>query len=145
MSVDLSSPILIVDDTASVRRILTSLAKRIGFTKVDVAEDGTDALFKLGSKKYGLVISDWQMEPMDGYALLKAMRSDKALETIPFIMITVHSDVEKVVAAKNAGVNAFISKPFTAKTLRDKIVQAWEYQPRQSGTSLQPLDEIDLL
>lgn len=145
MSVDLSAPILIVDDTVSVRRILVSLVKRIGFAKVDVADDGTDALFKLGSKKYGLVISDWQMEPMDGYALLKAMRSDKALETIPFIMITVHSDVEKVVAARNAGVNGFISKPFTAKVLRDKIMQAWEYQPRHSNQSLQPSDAFDLL
>lgn len=144
MSVDLSAPILIVDDTVSVRKILISLVKRIGFTKVDVADDGTDALFKLGAKKYGLVISDWQMEPMDGFGLLKAMRSDKALECVPFIMITVHTDVEKVVAAKNAGVNAFIAKPFTAKVLRDKIMQAWEYQPKQSS-SLQPPDAIDLL
>ncbi len=145
MGVDLSSPILIVDDTVSVRRILTSLVKRIGFTKVDVADDGTDALFKLGARKYGLVISDWQMQPMDGYALLKAMRSDKALEEIPFIMITVHSEIEKVVAARNAGVNGFISKPFTAKTLRDKIVQAWEYRPRQSNSALQAPDALDWL
>jgi len=145
MALDLSVPVLIVDDTDSVRRILVSLMKRIGFTKIDTAPDGADALFKMGTKKYGLVISDWQMEPMDGYAILKSIRSDEALAATPFIMITVHSDVEKVVAAKNAGVNAFISKPFSARTLRDKIMQAWQYQPRQTKSIPQAEDPLDWL
>ena len=145
MTFDHSIPVLIVDDTDAVRRILVSLVKRIGFTRVDGATDGADALFKMGMKKYGLVISDWQMEPVDGYALLKAIRTDERLVATPFIMITVHTDVEKVVAAKNAGVNAFLSKPFSAKTLRDKIALAWQYQPKQTNSILQVQDPLDWL
>jgi len=144
MAFDLSAPILIVDDTDTVRRILVTLVKRIGFTKVDVAPNGMDALFKMKTKKYGLVISDWQMEPVDGFALLKTIRSDPELAATPFIMITLYSDVEKVIAARNAGVNAFISKPFTAKMLKEKMMLAWQYQPRQISPLLRDDESLDV-
>jgi PleD family two-component response regulator len=88
---------------------------------------------------------DWEMEPVDGYALLKTIRSDEALAATPFIMVTLHTDVEKVIAAKNAGVNAFISKPFTAKMLKEKILLAWKYQPRQGKPLSQAEDSLDLI
>jgi len=124
MPVDISVPILVVDDTPAVREILVSLLKQIGFRDVDVAPDGSAALAKMRARKYSLVISDWQMEPMDGYALLTAIRSDEELVSTPFIMITVHNEVKRVVWARKAGANGFISKPFAAKVLRSKIEQA---------------------
>ena len=122
MSLDLNTPILVVDDYQTMIRIIRNLLKQIGFNDVDDASDGTEALAKLRSgKKYGLVISDWNMEPMTGYELLKQVRSDPTLASLPFIMITAESKAENVVAAKKAGVNNYIVKPFNAETLRNKI------------------------
>ncbi|MEQ9520640.1 MAG: response regulator, partial [Parvibaculum sp.] len=87
----------------------------------DDAADGTEALAKMKGKKYGLVISDWNMEPMTGYELLKEVRSDEQLKPTPFIMITAESKTENVIAAKKAGVNNYIVKPFNAATLKTKI------------------------
>ena len=83
--------------------------------------DGSAALNKMRSKKYGLVISDWNMEPMTGYDLLREVRADPNLATTPFIMITAESKTENVIAAKKAGVNNYIVKPFNAATLKTKI------------------------
>jgi two-component system chemotaxis response regulator CheY len=143
MKPDYSTPILIVDDTPSVRNLLTHFVKRIGFTKVDVAVDGTEALFEMERKKYGLIISDWKMEPMDGYGLLLAIRSDRLLSNTPFIMITAESDCDKIIMARNAAVNGFISKPFSIKTLTRKINQALTHHPTQSELKVKALlDEI---
>jgi two-component system, chemotaxis family, chemotaxis protein CheY len=121
MALDMSMPILVVDDNPTVLGILVSLLRKIGFMMVDVAPDGSAALARMRAKRYGLVISDWQMEPMDGYTFLKEIRSDQTLAATPFIMITLHSEAKKVVSAKNAGVNGYLSKPFTAKALSSKI------------------------
>ena len=118
---DLSISVLVVDDYATMIRIIKNLLKQIGFEDVDDASDGTAALDKLRSKKYGLVISDWNMEPMTGYDLLKEVRADSALSTTPFIMITAESKTENVIAAKKAGVNNYIVKPFNAAVLKAKI------------------------
>ena len=99
----------------------SNLLKQLGFSNIDEATDGATALEKLRQKPYGLVISDWNMEPMTGLQLLKEVRSDIKLKTVPFIMVTAESKTENVVAAKQAGVNNYIVKPFNAATLKMKI------------------------
>ena len=121
MSVDHTMPILVVDDYKTMIRIIRNLLKQIGFDDVDEAADGSEALGKMREKRYGLVISDWNMEPMTGYELLKEVRSDDKLSRTPFIMVTAESKTENVIAAKKAGVNNYIVKPFNAQTLKSKI------------------------
>jgi two-component system chemotaxis response regulator CheY len=121
MAVDLSMPILVVDDYSTMIRIIRNLLRQLGFNDIDEASDGSSALGKMQGKKYGLVISDWNMEPMTGYELLKQVRSNPRLAKTPFIMVTAESKTENVIAAKKAGVNNYIVKPFNAETLRYKI------------------------
>jgi two-component system, chemotaxis family, chemotaxis protein CheY len=121
MAVDLSMPILVVDDYNTMVRIIRNLLRQLGFQDVDAAPDGSAALIKMRDRKYGLIISDWNMEPMTGYELLKQMRADPQLNTTPFIMVTAESKTENVIAAKQAGVNNYIVKPFNADTLKHKI------------------------
>ncbi|HZH26927.1 MAG TPA: chemotaxis response regulator CheY [Azospirillaceae bacterium] len=114
--------VLVVDDYATMRRIIRNLLTQIGFNDVDEAADGASALQKLRADgKFGLVISDWNMEPMTGLQLLKEVRADAQLKDLPFIMVTAESKTENVVAAKQAGVNNYIVKPFNAETLKQKI------------------------
>ncbi|MFC7048525.1 response regulator [Emcibacter nanhaiensis] len=122
MAVEMSMPILIVDDYKTMLRIIRNLLKQLGFQNVDEASDGSEALNKMRSKNYGLVISDWNMEPMTGYELLKEVRSDEMLKAVPFIMVTAESKTDNVIAAKKAGVNNYIVKPFNAATLKTKLV-----------------------
>jgi len=121
MAVDLSMQVLVVDDYKTMIRIIRNLLKQLGFENVDEAEDGSAALAKMRSKQYGLIISDWNMEPMTGYELLKEVRADDRLKETPFIMVTAESKTENVVAAKKAGVNNYIVKPFNAATLKGKM------------------------
>jgi two-component system chemotaxis response regulator CheY len=121
MAVDLSMPILVVDDYNTMIRIIRNLLRQLGFEDIDDASDGSVALAKMRDKHYGLVISDWNMEPMTGYELLKQVRSDPYLSATPFIMVTAESKTENVIAAKQAGVSNYIVKPFNADTLRNKI------------------------
>ena len=121
MSVDMNMNILIVDDYKTMLRIIRNLLKQLGFNNVDEATDGSMALQKLRDKDYGLVISDWNMEPMTGIQLLREVRADSKLKNLPFIMITAESKTENVVAAKEAGVNNYIVKPFNAATLKQKL------------------------
>jgi len=121
MAADQTIQILVVDDYRTMIRIIRNLLKQIGYEQVDEAADGTEALAKMRGKRYGLVISDWNMEPMTGYELLKEVRADPALAPTPFIMVTAESKTENVIAAKKAGVNNYIVKPFNAQTLKNKI------------------------
>ncbi|MDP2619533.1 MAG: response regulator [Hyphomicrobiales bacterium] len=121
MAVDHTMPVLVVDDYRTMVRIIRNLLSQIGFSDVDEAMDGTEALQKLRRRPYGLIISDWNMEPMSGYELLKEVRQDDRLTCTPFIMVTAESKAENVVAAKQAGVNNYIVKPFNAATLKSKI------------------------
>lgn len=121
MAIDFSMPVLVVDDYGTMVRIIRNLLKQLGFTEVDDANDGSTALAKMRERKYGLVISDWNMEPMTGYELLKEVRADGSLSRTPFIMVTAESKTENVIAAKKAGVNNYIVKPFNAQTLKAKI------------------------
>ncbi|HCX68584.1 response regulator [Parvibaculum sp.] len=121
MAVDMKMPILIVDDYKTMLRIVRNLLNKLGFTEIDEATDGTDALTKLKSRKYGLVISDWNMQPMTGYELLQKVRTDDGLKALPFVMVTAESKVENVIAARQAGVNNYIIKPFSAEVLKAKL------------------------
>lgn len=121
MAIDLATPVLVVDDYKTMIRIIRNLLKQLGFNEVDEAADGGEALEMMRRRKYGLVISDWNMAPMTGYELLKEVRGDERLHRTPFIMVTAESKTENVIAAKKAGVNNYIVKPFNAATLKTKI------------------------
>ena len=121
MAIDKSMNVLIVDDYKTMLRIIRNLLKQIDFNNVEEATDGADALAKLRGGNFGLVISDWNMQPMTGLQLLQEVRADSRLKAMPFIMVTAESRVENVVAAKKAAVSNYIVKPFNAETLREKI------------------------
>ncbi len=121
MSVDLKMPVLIVDDYATMLRIVKNLLKQIGFENVDEATDGGAALQMMKLKKYGLVISDWNMQPVTGIEFLRNVRADPELKATPFIMVTAESKTDNVVEAKNAGVSNYIVKPFSSEVLKGKI------------------------
>ncbi len=121
MALDPNMPVLVVDDYSTMIRIIRNLLRQLGFVDVDDANDGASALAKMASKRYGLVISDWNMEPMTGYDLLCQVRANPQLEGTPFIMVTAESKTENVIAAKKAGVDNYIVKPFNAQTLKAKI------------------------
>jgi two-component system, chemotaxis family, chemotaxis protein CheY len=121
MAANPSMPILVVDDYGTMVRIIRNLLKQIGFENVDDAPNGETALQKIRGKRYGLIISDWNMEPMTGFQLLQKVREEPATADIPFIMVTAESKTDNVVAARRAGVNHYIVKPFNAATLKVKI------------------------
>jgi two-component system chemotaxis response regulator CheY len=116
-----ATSILIVDDYKTMLRVIRNLLAQIGFKDVDEATDGTMALEMMKQKKYNLVISDWNMEPMTGFDLLKTLRTVNKDNT-PFIMVTAESKVENIMAARQAGVNNYIVKPFSAETLKSKMI-----------------------
>ena len=124
VAVDKNMNVLVVDDYQTMIRIIKNLLKQLGFNNVDEATDGTMAFDMIAKKKYGLIISDWNMEPMSGLDLLKKVRStgdNDNISKVPFIMVTAESKTENVIAAKQAGVNNYIVKPFNAETLKTKI------------------------
>lgn len=121
MAVNFNMQILIVDDFKTMLKIVDGMLKQLGFKNIDEASDGTMALEKLRSKKYDLVLSDWNMEPMSGFELLKQVRADASLKHIPFVLITAESKTENIIAAKQAGVNNYIVKPFNVNTLKEKL------------------------
>ena len=124
MTVDKRMPILVVDDYKTMVRIVRNLLHQLGFEDVDEANDGASALAKLRARRFGLVISDWAMEPMNGLELLEQVRADPELKSLPFIMITAENRKERVEQAEQAGANGYIVKPFTAETLKDRIARA---------------------
>src|ERR1700752_3903008 len=105
MALDVTLPILVVDDYQTMVRIIRNLLKQIGFENVDDASNGEEALAKIKAKEYGLIISDGNMEPMTGFQLLQKVREDATRSHLPFIMVTAESKTDNVVAARNAGVN----------------------------------------
>ncbi len=121
MAVDKSMNVLVVDDYKTMIRIVRGLLEQLGFTNVDDATDGPTALAKIQSKDYGLILSDWNMSPMTGFELLKAVRAEPRTRSIPFVMVTAEAKTENVVAARQAGVNNYIIKPFTLAVLKQKL------------------------
>jgi two-component system chemotaxis response regulator CheY len=121
MAANLEMPILVVEDFSTMARIVRALLGKIGFKNVDHVADVPAAFAKLREERYGLVLSDWNMEPISGYTFLKELRADPALKSIPFIIMTADARAENVVAAKRAGVDNYIVKPFEAVALKAKI------------------------
>ena len=121
MNADFSMPILVVDDYQTMVRIMRNLLKQIGYDNVDDASNGADALEKIRARRYGLIISDWNMEPMTGLELLQSVRAAAASAGTPFIMVTAESKTDNVLAARKAGVSSYIVKPFNAQMLKAKI------------------------
>ena len=114
-------PILVVDDLGAMGRIIRNLLQQCGFQRIDSATDGASALARMRHTRYALVLSDWNMQPMSGIELLKQVRSDQTLARTPFIIMTAESKTEHVMAAKQAGVDSYLIKPFNAQTLKTKI------------------------
>jgi len=121
MALNLSLSVLVVDDASTMIRIISNLLRQIGFRDIDEVQGGATALAKMRIKSYGLVISDWNMEPMTGIELLRQVRADPGLCEIPFIMVTAETRTKNVIAAKEAGVSNYIVKPFNAQMLKAKI------------------------
>ncbi len=120
MAVSMTMPILVVDDYNTMLRILRNLLRQIGFTNIDEASDGPDALSKLRERPYSLVISDWNMSPMSGADLLSTLRADERTRNTPFLMVAAGGHGESV--AQNAGADSYIVKPFNAQALKKKLV-----------------------
>jgi len=123
---DKNMKILIVDDFSTMRRIIKNLLRDLGFTNVDEADDGNTALPMLKSGKYDFLVTDWNMPGMSGFDLLKAVRADENLKTLPVLMVTAEAKRDQIVAAAQAGVNGYVVKPFTAAVLKDKIEKIFE-------------------
>ncbi len=121
MPIDTSIKVLVVDDFATMRRIVKGVLKQLGFTDIIEAEDGSLALEELKKEKIGLIVSDWNMPNMTGLDLLKAVRGDDNLRGIPFIMVTAEGQKENVVEAVKSGVSNYIVKPFTPETFSEKL------------------------
>jgi len=118
--------ILVVDDFPTMRRIVRSLLKELGFTNVEEAEDGRDALNKLQAGGFQFVVSDWNMPNLDGLEMLKQIRADAALAALPVLMITAEAKKENIIAAAQAGASGYVVKPFTAATLEEKLNKIFE-------------------
>ncbi|HOF04150.1 MAG TPA: response regulator [Syntrophales bacterium] len=120
---DKNIKILVVDDFATMRKVIRNILKQIGFENIVEAEDGAIGLRVLKSQQIDFVIADWNMPNMTGLELLKAVRADADLAKTPFLMVTAEALQENVIAAVKAGVNNYIVKPFTAETLNEKIAK----------------------
>lgn len=117
---------LVVDDFATMRRIVRNLLKDLGFNNVEEAEDGLDALNKLRASTFDFVISDWNMPNMDGLQLLTEIRNDAAFSKMPVLMVTAEAKKENIIAAAQAGASGYVVKPFTAATLEEKLNKIFE-------------------
>lgn len=120
-SMDKSIPILIVDDFSTMRRIVRSCLTQLGFNNFQEADDGHKALEKLRSGEFKLIVSDWNMPNMMGIELLRAVRTDDRLKSIPFLMVTAEAQKENIIEAAKAGVSSYIIKPFTADAMQQKL------------------------
>ena len=121
MPADTKMHVLVVDDFATMRRIITNVLRQLGYEHILEAEDGTKALQILETEKVDFVITDWNMPQMSGLDLLKAIRASEDKKHIPVLMVTAEAMQENIIKAAQAGVNNYIIKPFDAKTLSDKI------------------------
>ena len=118
--------VLIVDDFSTMRRIVKNLLGDLGFTNTAEAEDGNSALALLHSQPFDFVVTDWNMPGMTGIELLKAIRADDKLKTLPVLMVTAEAKREQIIEAAQCGVNGYIIKPFTAQTLEEKLGKIFE-------------------
>ncbi len=120
--VDKEMAVLAIDDYSKMRQVVRLLLKDLGFYNIDEAASADEAMDKLQEKNYGLIISDWNMPGMTGLELLKRVRDTAAMKDTPFIMISAESKPENILSARDAGVSSYIVKPFTAETLKSRMV-----------------------
>jgi len=118
--------ILVVDDFSTMRRIIKNLLRDLGFTNISEADDGSTALPMLQSGDFDFLVTDWNMPIMTGIDLLKAVRADERLSTMPVLLVTAEAKKDQIVEAAQAGVNGYVVKPFTAETLKEKIEKIFE-------------------
>lgn len=123
---DKNMKILVVDDFSTMRRIIRNLLRDLGFNNIEEADDGNSALPMLRSGKYNFLITDWNMPGMSGMELLKEVRADESLKSLPILMVTAEAKRDQIVSAAQAGVNGYVVKPFTAAVLKDKIEKIFE-------------------
>jgi two-component system chemotaxis response regulator CheY len=126
MPADPSMKVLVVDDMVTMRRIVKNILKQVGFGNVDEAENGQEALQKLRADTFGFVVSDWNMPVMTGIDMLRAIRADEKLKTIPVLMVTAEAQQSNLIEAVQAGVSNYIVKPFTAETMQEKIAKIFK-------------------
>ncbi|RMH05903.1 MAG: chemotaxis protein CheY [Nitrospirae bacterium] len=122
-NLDLSIKVLVVDDMSTMRRIVKNVLRQIGYTNIEEAENGQEALKKLKAGGYGLVVSDWNMPVMTGIELLRAIRADAELKHLPVLMVTAEAQKENIIEAIQAGVSNYVVKPFTAEGLQEKLAK----------------------
>jgi len=132
---DKNMKILIVDDFATMRRIIKNLLRDLGFNNTSEADDGATALPMLLNGNFDFLITDWNMPNMKGIELLKAIRADEKIKSIPVLMVTAEAKREQIVEAASAGVNGYVVKPFTAETLKAKIEKIFERIEGGAGTA----------
>jgi two-component system chemotaxis response regulator CheY len=118
--------ILVVDDFSTMRRIIKNLLRDLGFTNISEADDGQTALPMLQNGDFDFLVTDWNMPGMTGIDLLKAVRADAKLQSMPVLMVTAEAKKDQIVEAAQAGVNGYVVKPFTAETLKEKIEKIFE-------------------
>ncbi|MEX2552254.1 MAG: chemotaxis response regulator CheY, partial [Actinomycetota bacterium] len=118
--------ILVVDDFPTMRRIVRSLLKELGFTNVEEAEDGQDALNRLKAGSFDFVVTDWNMPNLDGLEMLKQLRADEEYKNLPVLMVTAEAKKENIIAAAQAGASGYVVKPFTSATLEEKLNKIFE-------------------
>ncbi|QEM83788.1 MULTISPECIES: chemotaxis response regulator CheY [Halomonas] len=123
---DKNMRILVVDDFPTMRRIVRSLLKELGYTNVEEAEDGEEGLARLRAEAFDFVVSDWNMPNLDGLEMLKRIRADDGLKSLPVLMVTAEAKKENIIAAAQAGANGYVVKPFTAATLEEKLNKIFE-------------------
>ena len=123
---DKNMKILVVDDFSTMRRIIKNLLRDLGFTNTAEADDGLTALPMLQGGNFDFLVTDWNMPGMQGIDLLKAVRADEKLASMPVLMVTAEQKKEQIVEAAQAGVNGYIVKPFTAQTLKEKLEKIFE-------------------
>lgn len=118
--------ILVVDDFATMRRIVKNLLKELGYTNIAEADDGSSALPMLKTGEFDFLVTDWNMPNMKGIDLLKAVRAEESIKSLPVLMVTAEAKKEQIIEAANAGVNGYVVKPFNAGTLKQKIEKIFE-------------------
>ena len=124
---------LVVDDFATMRRIIRNLLKELGFSNVDEAEDGMSALQKLRAERFDFVVSDWNMPNMTGIDLLRNIRADDQLKSLPVLMVTAEAKKENIIAAAQAGASGYVVKPFTAATLDEKLKKIFQTMNKEGA------------
>nr|WP_063573199.1 chemotaxis response regulator CheY [Luteibacter rhizovicinus] len=132
---DKNMKILVVDDFSTMRRIVRNLLVELGFTNtlIQEAEDGNAALVMLRAQPFDLVVTDWNMPNMTGIELLRAIRADAALKSMPVLMVTAENNRDQIIAAAQSGVNGYVVKPFTAVTLKEKLDKIFERLAAAAG------------